>query len=181
MDPDFLIPVTIGKRWWSYRWRREATFNGALDVYKVILHGFWLFATPWTLQAPLSMGFPRQDYWSGLPFPPPGDLPHPGIKPASPALQADSMQLSHQGTHVDSLFSPLNNPDWQMEFFPYQLWWFWLQGPTPVFLPENSLGQRSLADYNPKGLKELDVTEHTHRSEINPPKTMDQQHFILFG
>ena len=47
-----------------------------------------LFATPWTIayQAPLSMGFARQEYWSGLPFPSPGDLPDPGIKPASPAL-----------------------------------------------------------------------------------------------
>ena len=45
---------------------------------------------PWTAahQAPLSMGFPRQEYWSGLPFPSPGDLPDPGIKPGSPALQA---------------------------------------------------------------------------------------------
>ena len=54
------------------------------------------FATPWTvaLQGPLSMGFPRQEYWSGLPFPPPGDLADPGIEPASPvspALQADSL------------------------------------------------------------------------------------------
>ena len=50
------------------------------------------FATPWTVayQAPLSMGFPRQEYWSGLPFPSPGDLSNPGIKPRSPALQADS-------------------------------------------------------------------------------------------
>ena len=47
-----------------------------------------LFAAPWTaaFQAPLSMGFSRQEYWSGLPFPPPGDLPNPGIEPASPAL-----------------------------------------------------------------------------------------------
>ena len=49
------------------------------------------FGTPWAVahQAPLSMGFPRQEYWSGLPFPPPGGLPDPGIKltsPASPAL-----------------------------------------------------------------------------------------------
>ena len=46
------------------------------------------FATPWTVacQAPLSMGFPRQEYWSGLPFPSLGDLPDPGIKPASLAL-----------------------------------------------------------------------------------------------
>ena len=48
----------------------------------------WLFATLWTVarQAPLSTGFPRQEYWSGLPFPPPGDLPDSGIEPASPAL-----------------------------------------------------------------------------------------------
>ena len=47
-----------------------------------------LFVTPWTVasQAPLSMGFPRQKYWSGLPFPSPGDLPNPGIKPVSTAL-----------------------------------------------------------------------------------------------
>ena len=46
------------------------------------------FATPWSVahQAPLFMGFPRQEYWSGLPFPSAGDLPDPGIKPASPAL-----------------------------------------------------------------------------------------------
>ena len=50
-----------------------------------------LFVIPWTVarQAPLSMGFSRQEYWSGLPCPPPGDLPHPGIEPeslTSPAL-----------------------------------------------------------------------------------------------
>ena len=61
------------------------------------------FATPWTIahQAPLSIGFPRQEYWSGLPFPTPGDLPDPGIKLTSPvslALKADSLPLSHQGS-----------------------------------------------------------------------------------
>ena len=57
------------------------------------------FATPWTTarQALLSMGFPRQEYWSGLPFSPAGDLPDPGIKPRSPAWQADSLPLSHWG------------------------------------------------------------------------------------
>ena len=63
-----------------------------------------LFVTLWTVahQAPLSMGFSRQEYWNGLPFPPPRDLPHPGIEPASPvfffffpALQADSLPLNH--------------------------------------------------------------------------------------
>ena len=62
-------------------------------------------AIPWTviaLQAPPSMGFSRQEYGSGLPFPLPGDLPEPGIKPRSPALQADSLpsgpppSLGHQ-------------------------------------------------------------------------------------
>ena len=52
-----------------------------------------LFTAPWTVayQASPSMGFSRQEYWSGLPFPSPGDLPHPGIKPKSPALQADAL------------------------------------------------------------------------------------------
>ena len=52
-----------------------------------------LFATPWTVayQAPPSMGFSRQECWSGLPFPSPGDLPDPGIEPRSPALQADAL------------------------------------------------------------------------------------------
>ena len=53
--------------------------------------------TPWTvaLWAFLSMGFPRQEYWNGLPFPSPGDLPDPGIEPRSPALEADSLPLSN--------------------------------------------------------------------------------------
>ena len=55
------------------------------------------FATLWTVafQTLLSMGFSRQEYWSGLPCPPPGDLPYPGVKPGSPALQADSLPLSY--------------------------------------------------------------------------------------
>ena len=53
-----------------------------------------LFATPWTVayQAPQSMEFSRQEYWSGLPFPSPGDLPNPGIEPGSPALQGDALK-----------------------------------------------------------------------------------------
>ena len=51
-----------------------------------------LFGTPWTVarQTSLSMGFSRQEYWSGLPFPPPGDLPDPGIEPRCPALKVES-------------------------------------------------------------------------------------------
>ena len=57
-----------------------------------------LFATPWTLacQAPLSMGFSRQEYWSGLPFPSPGVLPNPRIELRSPALQAESLMIELQ-------------------------------------------------------------------------------------
>ena len=55
-----------------------------------------LFGSPWTVayQAPPSMGFSRQEYWSGLPFPSPGDLPDPGIEPGPPALQADAFTIS---------------------------------------------------------------------------------------
>ena len=54
---------------------------------------------PWTVahQAPLSMGFSRQEYWSGLPFPPPGDLAGPGIEPGSPAFQADFLPSEPPG------------------------------------------------------------------------------------
>ena len=58
-----------------------------------------LFATPWTVahQGSPSMGFSRQEYWSGLPFPSPGDLPDPGIEPRSPALQADALTSEPPG------------------------------------------------------------------------------------
>ena len=61
------------------------------------------FVTPWTVahQAPLSMGFHRQEYWSALPCPPPGNLPDPGIEPRSPTLQAYSLLPSHQGSPVE--------------------------------------------------------------------------------
>ena len=61
-------------------------------------HRVQLFVTVRTvaLQAPPSMGFPRQEYWTGLPYPPPRDLPNPEMEPTSPALQVDSLLLSHQ-------------------------------------------------------------------------------------
>ena len=61
-----------------------------------------LFATPWTVdcQAPLSMGFFRQEYWSGLPFPPPGDLPNPGIEPTSAALAGKVFTKEPQLAHL---------------------------------------------------------------------------------
>ena len=58
-----------------------------------------VFATPWMVayQAPLSTGFSRQENWSGLPFPSPGDLPNPGIEPGSPALQTDALPSEPPG------------------------------------------------------------------------------------
>ena len=58
-----------------------------------------LFSTPWTVadQAPPSMGFSSQEYWSGLPFPSPGDIPDPGIEPKSPVLQADALSSEPPG------------------------------------------------------------------------------------
>ena len=65
-----------------------------------------LFAIPWTVayQAPLSMQFSRQEYWSGLPFTFPGDLPDPGIKPRSPALQADALPSELPGKSLQTLW-----------------------------------------------------------------------------
>ena len=59
-----------------------------------------LFVTPWTVacQVPMSMGFPRQEHWNGLPFPILEDLPDPGIEPVSPALQVNSLALNHLGS-----------------------------------------------------------------------------------
>ena len=67
-----------------------------------LLSHVWLFVNSWTVvrQDPLSMGFSKQEYWRGLPFPTPGDFPDPGIEspsPVAPALQADSFQVSYQG------------------------------------------------------------------------------------
>ena len=65
-----------------------------------------LFATPWTIahQAPVSMGFSRQEYWSALPFPSPGDLPNPGIEPGSPALQADALTSEPLGKPLNGRY-----------------------------------------------------------------------------
>ena len=69
-------------------WPKLAKIGGGL-----VTRSCPTLATPWTVpyQAPLSIGFSRQEYWSGLPFPSPGDNPDPGIEPGSPALQADAL------------------------------------------------------------------------------------------
>ena len=80
------IKIVIIKLW------QKAIMKGKERKVKSFSH-VWLFATRWTVayQAPLSMGFSRQEYWSGLPFPSPGDLPDSGIELRSPALQADAL------------------------------------------------------------------------------------------
>ena len=72
------------------------------DTWHETLSSAWLFATPWTVacEAPLSMKFFSQEYWNGLPFPSPGDLPNPGMKPGFPALQADSSPSEPPGRPV---------------------------------------------------------------------------------
>ena len=87
----------------------QAMWQWLLDFLKYLYSSFGggglvakscpTLATPWTVacQGPLSVGFSRQEYWSGLPFPPPGDLPDPEIEPRSPALQADSLSAELQG------------------------------------------------------------------------------------
>ena len=66
-----------------------------------------LFVTPWTVahQAPPFMEFSKQEYWSGFPFPSPGDLPNPGIEPGSPALQADALSSEPPGNCNQTLSS----------------------------------------------------------------------------
>ena len=76
--------------------------RGKFIFTRVLCHfsSVQFFATPWTVahQASLFMAFSRQEYWNELPCPPPGDLLNLGIEPMSPALQADSLLLSHQGS-----------------------------------------------------------------------------------
>ena len=72
---------------WNLKWPLSLFLPMCLLKWKS-LSCVWLFATPWTIQ---SMEFSRPEYWSGKPFPSPADLPDPGVKPGSPALQADSL------------------------------------------------------------------------------------------
>ena len=88
----------IADRFFSAEPLGKPTQQGAATAAAVqSLSCVQLFMTPWTAarQASLSMGLPRQEYWSELPFHSPGDLPYPGTEPMSPAWQADSLPLSH--------------------------------------------------------------------------------------
>ena len=107
--------------WSSCRFLAESvscSYGPCLFVPKSLSH-VRLFATPWTVayQALPSMGFSRQEYWSVLPFPSPGDLPNPGIEPGSPALQADALPSeppgkpeSQPGASINPLVDMLHSP-----------------------------------------------------------------------
>ena len=77
-------------------------------MHGCVLSRFGLFVTLWTVmhQAPLSTVFSRQEYWSGLPYPPPGDLADLGIEPVSPVLQADSLPTEPPCKPLFSYTSP---------------------------------------------------------------------------
>ena len=112
----------------------------------------WLFATPWTVacQAPLSVGFSRQEYWSGLSSPSPGDLPDPGIKLQSPTLQADSLPSEPPGK--SKMWKSLSRvwlfvTPWtiqSMEFSRPEYWSGW-PFPSPRDLPNPGIEPRSPA------------------------------------
>ena len=157
------------------------------------------------------MEFSRSEYWSGQPSSSPGDLPKPGIKPRSPALQVILYQLSHKGSPriQEQVASPSSSRSSQprnqtrvsciagrfftnlavredngkepacqcrkhrkCRFDPW-VWkipWRREQQHTPVFLPGESHGQRSLVGYSPWGYKESDMTEvtlHTHTHTLS--------------
>ena len=96
-----------------------------------------LFATPWTIahQAPLSMGFPRQEYLSGLPFLSPGDLPNPGIRPISPVWQTSSLPLHHLGNPSLLLVEPKSSE--QQRHLPDMVFESLSLCIALVFLPKN--------------------------------------------
>ena len=125
----------------------------------------WFFLTPWTIthQAPLSLGFSRQEYWSGLPCPPPRDLPHPGIEatpPMSLALQVDSLPRLPWWLRQLSVCLQWGRPgfDSWVGKIPWRRKW----QSTPALLPGKSHGWRSLIGYSPWGRKESDTTERLH-------------------
>ena len=142
-------------------------------MYSWSLSCVWLSAAPWTVarQALLSMEFPRQEYWSGLPFPSPGNLLNPGIEPASLKSSALAGRFFTIRVNWEALMYyglPWWLRWWRIclqcrtpKFDPWvgKIPWRreWL--PTLVFLPGESHGERSLAGYSLWVCKESDMTE----------------------
>ena len=121
------------------------------------------FVTPWTvaLQAPLFMGFPRQEYRKGLLFPSPGALPDTGIKPGSPALEGGFFTTEPPGKPTTHIMHYLARQKWSRK---WQL--------TPVFLPGKSNGQRGLAGHSSRG--------HTRVRHDLATKQHTTQYIVIF-
>ena len=126
-------------------------------------------------QALMSMGFSRQEYWNGLSFPLPGDLPHPGIEPAPPVSPALAGGFFYQWATWDvPIWSQLFRKSWTslvaqtVKCLAYNvgdlgsILWKRKWQPIPVILPGKSHGQRSMVGYSPWSHKELDMTEQLH-------------------
>ena len=130
-------------------------------VYAHLLSHVWLIATPRTVtcQAFLSMGFSRQEYWSGLAFPTPGDLPDPGIKLASlasPALAGGFFTTAPPGSSGGSAVRIcLPMQEIRVEPLGWKVPWGRKWQPTLVFWPGKSHGQRSLLGYSLLGHKKV--------------------------
>ena len=119
------------------------------------------------------MGFSRQEYWSGWPFPPPGDLPDPGIEPTShvsPALAGGFFTTVPPGKPVMYVNPSLPIPPTLLSPLGVHMFVLWVRKmpwrrkwqPIPELLPGESHGPRSLVGYSPWGCKESDTTEQLH-------------------
>ena len=116
------------------------------------------FVTTWTIahQAPLSMGFPRQEYWSRLPFPSPEDLPDPGIEPASPALQVDSLLSKPQQSWISGY---LGQHFCRNQMMFCELWLSFLGRARDVKVTQSCLTLCNPMDYTVHGILHARILE----------------------
>ena len=124
----------LGKTAWMLHWleKKERKVKSLSYV--------WLFATLWTVgyKAPPSMGFSRQEYWSGLPHPSPGDLSNPGFKPRSPSLQADTLTSEPPGRptplghHKASSWAPYAIQQLSTSWLFYTWWCIRVNSTLPI-------------------------------------------------
>ena len=120
--PASRVPLAVAGEPWPLHYLGSPGVNSESENESEVAQSCRLYATPWTVarQAPLSMGFSRQEYWSGLPFPSLGDLPEPGIEPGSPTLQADALPSEppgnsrfsqiHVSININSNIEPIRKP-----------------------------------------------------------------------
>ena len=117
-----------------------------------------LFAMLWTVahQAPLSIGFSRQEFWSGLPFPSPEDLPDPGIEPASPALQMDSLLSKPQQSWISGY---LGQHFCRNQMMFCELWLSFLGRARDVKVTQSCLTLCNPMDYTVHGILHARILE----------------------